>query len=143
MSEQAKTVPTGASVDAFIAGVAHEGRRADAVALLAMFERATGWRARMWGPSIIGFGRYDYTYESGRTGVAPVTGFSPRKANMVVYIMPGLARYPEALARLGPHRTGSSCLYLGRLSAVGAGVLEEMIRDGVAAMKAKWPVHPE
>jgi Domain of unknown function (DU1801) len=139
----AKTQPTTVSVQDYIARVEHAGRREDAEVLLAMFERATGWTARMWGPSIIGFGRYDYIYDSGHSGSAPVTGFSPRKANMVLYIMPGLARCEEKLAELGKHSVGKSCLYIGRLSSVDDKVLQSLIRDGVAAMKKRWPVFAE
>lgn len=140
MSETAKTRPTGEDVKAFIASVEHDGRRADALTLLPMFEDVTGWSARMWGPSIIGFGRYDYRYDSGHSGTAPVTGFSPRKANMVVYVMPGLDGYEDRLKRLGPFKTGKSCLYLGRLSGISLPELAGLIGAGVEAMKQKWPV---
>jgi hypothetical protein len=139
---EAKTKPTRISVKTFISEVDHEGRREDATALVGMFEAITGWKATMWGPSIIGFGRYDYTYDSGHSGSAPVTGFSPRKANMVLYVLPGLASFPDDLARLGKHKIGKSCLYIGRLESVDAKVLEGLIRKGVAVMKDRWPVFP-
>lgn len=102
----------------------------------------TGWPARLWGPSIIGFGRYHYRYETGREGESLVTGFSPRKANMVIYIMPGYLDLCEPLSRLGRHRTGKACLYLGRLKDVDLGVLEEMIRFGVNAVRERYGVEP-
>lgn len=127
-----KTRPTDASVDEFLAGVDHPRRRADAEVLLELFRRATGQEATMWGPSIVGFGSYHYRYASGREGDAAAVGFSPRRANLVLY---GLAVHPgapEQLARLGPHRTGAACLYLTRLDGADLDVLEEMVRDGYA-----------
>jgi len=128
----------GSDVAAFIAGVSHAGRRSDAELLVTLMEKITGEPARMWGPSIIGFGQYHYAYESGREGDSMLTGFAPRKANMVVYVMPGFDGYRPALARLGKHRTGKSCLYLGRLSGVDMGVLEEIVTDSVRTMRQKY-----
>lgn len=137
MSE-ARTVPTSASVDAFIAGVEHDGRREDALALAELMETWTGWKPRMWGPSIIGFGRYDYTYESGHSGTSCVVGFSPRKANMVVYVLPGYSGFQDQLARLGKHKTGASCLYINKLADVDMGVLEEIVQGGVDHMRKTY-----
>lgn len=94
----------------------------------------------MWGPSIIGFGSYHYRYESGREGDSPVTGFSPRKTSLVVYVMPGYTGFSDSLARLGKHKTGKSCLYINKLSDVDLNVLEDIIRGGVEQMKEKYPV---
>lgn len=137
MSE-AKTKPTAVAVADFIAA-APENRQEDARALAALFTAIVGEPATMWGPSIIGFGRYHYRYDSGRTGEAPLLGFSPRKANLVVYMMTGYADAAEQLALLGKHKTGQSCLYLNRLADVDLSVLEAMARRSVAEMRARWP----
>lgn len=134
-----KTAATPVSVDDFIAGVADPRRREEGRALKALFERVTGWPAVMWGPSIVGFGRYRYRYDSGREGEMCRTGFSPRKAATVVYLIDGFDGHAELLARLGPHTTGRSCLYLKRLDAVDNGVLEAMIRASVAWMAQRYP----
>jgi hypothetical protein len=94
----------------------------------------------MWGPSIVGYGRYRYTYESGRTGEACATGFSPRKAEISVYVMTGYAELDGQLARLGKHKLGKSCLYIKRLSDVDAQVLAEIIRAGLSNLANRWPV---
>ena len=101
--------------------------------------RITGWDARMWGPSIVGFGQYHYTYESGREGDFMRTGFSARKANLVVYILPGYTDFSEILTRLGKHKLGKSCLYINKLTDVDLAVLEELIRAGLADMAEKYP----
>lgn len=142
MSE-AKTAPTGGSVDAFIAGVAHDGRREDAQELLGLMSRWTGWEPRMWGPSIIGFGRYDYTYESGHSGTSCVVGFSPRKANMVIYVDRAGAESAALVDSLGKVKASVGCLYLGRLSSVDLKVLEKLVKRGVTSMRSKWPVSAE
>ncbi|MCK0151033.1 DUF1801 domain-containing protein [Marivita sp. S6314] len=135
-------VMTDASVDAFVDSVAHPGRREDARVLLELFRDETGFAPRMWGPSIIGFGWYHYTYASGREGDFLATGFSPRKANMSVYILPGYTDYSEILAALGPHKLGKSCLYLGRLSKIDLTVLRRLIRAGLDDLGKTWRVHP-
>lgn len=137
-----KTVPQPTDPRDFIASVTHEGRRADALVLLDLFTRVTGWEPVMWGPSIIGYGRYAYTYDSGHSGEMCATGFSPRAANMVVYILPGYGDLSGPLSRLGPHRIGKSCLYLGRLPGVSLPVLEEIIRLGLSDLAARYPVSP-
>lgn len=134
MSEN-KTKPTGASVTDFIASVEPAGRRDDAGVLLDLMARATGLEPEMWGPSIVGYGRCHYRYDSGREGDWILTGFSPRKAAMSVYIMPGFAPYADLLTRLGKHKTGVCCLYLGRLNKVDLGVLETIVADSVARMR--------
>lgn len=140
---QNKTQPGSASVAAYLEAVDHPRRREDAMVLDRLFQEVTGFRPRMWGETIIGYGRYDYTYESGRSGSFLATGFAPRKANMVVYVMPGYADFSEILDRLGPHRLGKSCLYLGALSKVDLDVLAELIRAGLADLGQRWPVFPE
>jgi hypothetical protein len=136
---QNKTQPTTVSPDDYIAGIDHPVRREDAAVLLDLMRRITGWDARMWGPSIVGFGQYHYTYESGREGDFMRTGFSARKANLVVYILPGYTDFSEILTRLGKHKLGKSCLYINKLADVDLAVLEELIRAGLADMAEKYP----
>ena len=129
-----KTQATTADVDAFLAAIPDPGRREDCQRIRALMEAATGAPARLWGPSIVGFGVYHYRYESGREGDWMVTGFSPRKNDLTLYIMPGFARYEALMAKLGKHKTGKSCLYIKRLADVDMAVLETLVRDSVAAM---------
>ena len=137
-----KTQLTGESVEAFLAAVEPERRREDAQVLDALFREVTGFVPQMWGPSILGYGSYDYVYDSGRSGRFLATGFSPRKANLVLYIMPGYDEANPILARLGKYRTGKSCLYINRLADVDRGVLAELIRHGLDRLETFWPVHP-
>lgn len=138
-----KTIATPADVLAFLDEVEHSGRRADGQTLNALFSRVTGFPAKMWGPSIIGFGRYHYLYKSGREGDFLATGFSPRASNMSIYIMPGYQDYSDILGRLGKHKLGKSCLYVNKLEDIDLAVLEELIRAGLKDLDALWPVHPE
>ena len=98
----------------------------------------TGAKRTMWGPNIVGYGQYHYKYASGREGDSCITGFSPRKTAFTVYIMPGFDSYAEQMAKLGPHKTGKSCLYLKNLDTVDRGVLEEIIRDSVEVMRGRY-----
>ncbi len=132
------TAPTDVDPRAFIASVEHPTRRADAEVLLEMMERVTGCEARMWGPSIVGFGSYHYRYDSGREGNHLLTGFSPRKANLVLYVMPGYDDLGDTLADLGKHRIGKSCLYVNKLADVDLAVLESIVADGVAKMREQY-----
>lgn len=136
---EAKTKPTGMSVDAFIEAVQPAARQADARAVRALLERVSGRPATMWGPSIVGFGAYRYRYESGREGEAPRVGFSPRSSALVVYVMDGFPGHAELLARLGRHTTGRSCLYIKKLADVDMGVLEELVTASLAAMRDRYP----
>jgi hypothetical protein len=136
------TQPSEASVAAFLDTVEPARRREDAGVLDALFREVTGWQPVLWGTSILGYGRYDYTYASGHSGQSLATGFAPRKANMVVYIMPGYADFQEILSRLGPHRLGKSCLYLGALSKVDLDVLSDLIRAGLADLGTRWEITP-
>ncbi|SDE82997.1 DUF1801 domain-containing protein [Limimaricola pyoseonensis] len=137
-----KTQPTGESVEAFLAAVEPARRREDAHELDALFREVSGFVPVMWGPSIIGYGAYDYVYESGRSGRFLATGFSPRKANLVLYIMPGYDAANPILQRLGKHRMGKSCLYINKLADVDRGALAELIRHGLDRLGGFWPVHP-
>ncbi len=112
--------------------------RADAKKVAAMMRRATRKRARMWGPSIVGFGSYHYRYASGREGDFMITGFSPRKQALTVYIMPGFSRFSKLMSRLGNYRTGKSCLYIKRLADVDEDVLNQLIEESVAYMRAHY-----
>jgi hypothetical protein len=135
-----KTVATKVDVETFIEGVEHEGRREDARELLALMTKWTGWEARMWGPSIIGFGKYDYTYDSGHSGSMCVVGFSPRKANLVVYVDRSYDESDALVETLGKVKVSTGCLYLGRLSTVDVKVLEKLVKQGVKATKKRWGV---
>ena len=141
MSEN-KTKPTDAKVEAFIEAVDHEKKRADAWRMLEIMKEVTGMEPKMWGPSIIGFGSYHYKYESGREGDAMITGFSPRKAKMSLYIMPGFSKYDELMSRLGKYKTGKSCLYVNKLEDIDEEVLRELIAQSVKDMKEKYPWKP-
>jgi hypothetical protein len=132
-----KTTPNAASVAEFIAGVAAD-RQEDCRTIIRMMSAASGAEPRMWGPSIVGFGSYHYTYESGREGDWMLIGFSPRKRDLTLYIMAGFSRYEELMTRLGKYRTGKSCLYVKQLSDVDAGVLQELMNESVRAMRARY-----
>jgi len=133
-----KTQPTALDPKDFLATVEPKQRRQDGLALLACFDRVTGLKARMWGPSIIGYGRYHYKYDSGREGDSLMTGFSPRKTALTCYIMPGYRDMSEKLARLGKHKIGKSCLYINKLADIDMDVLEEIVLDGIAYMRANY-----
>ena len=132
MAASQKTLPSDESAEAFIAAVPDDARREDAQKLCASLSEWTGEPAVMWGASIVGFGRYDYRYDSGREGTAPLVGFSPRKANLVVYLVGGVQdRYPRLLEQLGPHRLGKGCLYLKRLDDVDQAALRALVERTV------------
>ena len=130
-----KTKPTDINVNSFLETVEPERRREDGKTLCAMMARITGETPKLWGTSMVGFGQYHYKYESGREGDLFVTGFAPRKQNLVVYIMPGYREYGDLLARLGKHKIGKSCLYLTRLDTIDLSVLEAIIASSVEVMK--------
>lgn len=137
-----KTQATQADVTAFLEAVPHPTRRADALVLDELFRQITGWSPRLWGSSIIGYGRYHYRYDSGREGDFLATGFSPRKANLTIYIMPGYADFSSILSRLGKHKIGKSCLYVNKLADINVATLEELIRAGLDDLRSKWSVTP-
>lgn len=131
--------PTDVDPHAFIAEVPSPARRNDATRLVDLMREVTGEEPVMWGPSIVGFGSYHYVYASGREGDAPLAAFSPRKANLVVYLIGGYEeRYPEQLAALGPYKSGNACLYLRRLDDVDEDVLRFLIRDSLELTKAQY-----
>lgn len=133
-----KTQENDASVQDFLEGVAHERRRQDGLVVHDIMKRVTGTEPRMWGASIVGYGRYEYKYESSREGAWFLTGFSPRKQALTVYIMPGFREYEDLMATLGKHKTGKSCLYINKLDDIDLAVLEQLIRLSVAWMKRKY-----
>lgn len=136
---ETKTKPTPISPAEFIAAIPDPVRRGDAKTAAAMMARLSGEAPRMWGPSIIGFGSYHYSYASGRSGEMCRIGFSPRKAELVFYVLDGGAEQSAALARLGKHKTGKGCLYIKRLADVDTGVLEQIVRDKLERMNADYP----
>jgi len=128
-----KTKVNDQPVAAFLDGVADEGRRQDCYTILEMMKKATRAEPKMWGDSIVGFGSYHYTYASGRGGDWLLTGFSPRKQNLTLYIMSGFSGFEELLSRLGKHKTGKGCLYIKKLADVDLAVLQELIDRSVKA----------
>ena len=137
-----KTKPTKLSAAAFIDALTDGTRRADAKALVKLMRSATGEKATMWGPSIVGFGSYHYTYESGREGDMPIVGFSPRKAANVLYGAIGFGGAEALLAKLGKYTTGKGCLYIKKLADVDVKVLETLVEKAVAATRARHAKQP-
>ncbi len=137
-SSDAVTVPTRASVTQFINAVENDTRRKDAKTLLATMKKITGDKPVMWGPSIIGFGEYHYKYDSGREGDMCLVGFSPRKANMVLYVLGSLDDNDPLLGKLGKYKRGRACLYVNKLDDVDLGVLEKIIKKSYSKSKNYW-----
>jgi hypothetical protein len=120
-----------------IHNVENETRKSDSLELLPLMEKWTGYASYKVG-TMIGFGQYHYRYDSGREGDFFVTGFSPRKQNLAIYIMPGLAKYPELLEKLGKHKLGKSCLYVNKLADIDLSILERLVVASVEDMQAKY-----
>ena len=139
MASEPKTKPTDVPVADFIAAVPDARRREEAEALCALMTEVTGEPPVMWGPSIVGFGRYTYVNTTKKPADWPIIGFSPRKAKLTIYIMPGFEGQPDLMARLGKHTTGVSCLYLNRLADVDQAVLRELATRSVAWMRERYP----
>lgn len=133
-----KTRATIASVTEFINSIEDRQKRADARKVAAIMRRVTGKRAKMWGASIVGYGTYHYKYESGREGDFMITGFSPRKQALTVYILAGFRRFDTLMGKLGKYKTGKSCLYIKRLSDVDEKVLEQLIDRSVKYMRKNY-----
>ncbi|MFQ5606811.1 MAG: DUF1801 domain-containing protein [Candidatus Zixiibacteriota bacterium] len=127
MSEN-KTKKNNLSVKAFLDTVADKERRQDCETVLKLMKELTGERPKMWGTSMVGFGEYHYKYDSGREGDFFKTGFSPRKPNLTLYIMPGFEKYPELMDKLGKYKTGKSCLYINRLDDIHLPTLKKLVR---------------
>lgn len=136
-----KTRPTGASVDDYVVERGSEQQRADCRELISLLEKATRQPPRMWGPSIVGFGSYRYTYESGRTGEAPLAGFAIRGRELVIYVDAQADAQKSLLSRLGPHKMGKSCLYFKRLADLDRAVLEKLVAGSVAEMERRYGRH--
>jgi hypothetical protein len=133
-----KTKATNASIEDYIASRANEEQRADCKALMSIFSRITRQRPKMWGPSIVGYGSYRYTYESGRTGEMCLAGFAIRGREFVVYLAAGGKEQQELLLRLGKHKTGKYCLYFKRLADLDKTILEQLIANSVREMRRRY-----
>lgn len=143
MPKEPKTRPTEASVEAFLGDIEDPRRREDAQTVLALMRRVTGHEPVLWGPSIVGFGAYAASGGKGASWCR--IGFSPRKANLVVYLIDGFEERADTLARLGKHKIGKACLYLNKLADIDQAVLEELIADSWAEMARRYPDagHPD
>jgi len=133
-----KTKKNRASVQQFLGSVDNEKRRKDARTVLKLMQEITGEKPAMWGSSIIGFGSYHYRYESGREGDWMLTGFSPRKQALTLYIMSGFRRYEDLMSRLGKYKTGKSCLYVKNLEDIDLDVLRELVAESVVFMRRTY-----
>ena len=132
-----KTQPTAISVTYYLATLQPDQKRQDATEINTMMRRVTGELPKMWGDSIIGFGHHHYKYESGREGDWFLVGFASRKANLVLYIMPGFEEYKPLMKKLGKHKTGKSCLYINKLADVDLKVLEKLVSRSVDHMRER------
>lgn len=130
-----KTKLNDGNVEAYLNAIENEKKRQDAFTILELMQKLTGEEPKMWGDSIVGFGSYRYKYASGREGDWFWTGFSPRKQNLTIYIMPGFERYDELMQSLGKYKTGKSCLYINKIDDIDLGTLEELVRQSVAFMQ--------
>lgn len=136
-----KTKETNNSVIEFIENVENPKKREDAYKLLDIFTEITGYEAKMWGPSIIGFGAYHYKYKTGHEGDAPLVGFSPRKAKISLYFAPGDPNREELLKNFGKHTTGKACVYINKIADIDVDVLKALIDQSVKFMKEAYPDH--
>ena len=134
-----KTKQTEASVEEYLDTIEDPRRRADCAAISALMRRVTKCAPKMWGPSIVGFGNYHYSYESGHEGDACLAGFSYRKPEIVVYIADSFESREKLLQALGKHRTGKVCVYIKRLSDIDVVILEELVRESVAEARKRYP----
>jgi hypothetical protein len=132
-----KTRVNDADVEEFLSNVSHPKRREDSFVVLELMKKITKEEPKMWGPTMVGFGKYHYKYASGQEGDWPIAAFSPRKQALTVYIMPGFERFDELMAKLGKYKTGVSCLYINKLEDVDMKILAELIKQSVAHMKKR------
>jgi hypothetical protein len=130
-----KTKENDSDVETFLNQIADKQQQEDCFAILELMKNITGSQPKMWGASILGFGNYHYKYESGREGEWFITGFSPRKDNLTLYVLSSFNGYEEFLANLGKHKTGKSCLYIKKLDDVDLDILAKMIEKSVAAVR--------
>jgi len=135
-----KTKPNDQNVDEFLKKVENPNKRDDCYEILKLMEEITQEEPIMWGDSIVGFGRYHYKYTSGREGDWLLTGFSPRKQNLTLYIMSGFEKYEALLKKLGKFKTGKSCLYINKLKEIDIAILKELITESVNYMKEQYPL---
>jgi hypothetical protein len=133
---QQKTKPVPLAVDDFLAKVADENVRDDCYDLIKLMKKVTGEEPKMWGPSIVGFGQYHYQYASGHEGYSCLTGFSPRKLNITLYVMPGFAQYTDLLQQLGKHKAGKGCLYIKTLKDINLDILNSLILASIDPSQA-------
>lgn len=134
MAEQIKTQKNDASVEEFLYAVEHDTRRKDSFEILELMRDITGDPGSMWGSSIVGFGEYSYTNTTGKDNKWPITGFSPRKQSLTLYIMTGFDDYDKLLSKLGKHKLGKACLYINKLEDVDRDVLRKLIQKSVEHM---------
>lgn len=132
-----KTRVNDADVEAFLSNVTHPKRREDSFVVLELMKKITKEEPKMWGPTMVGFGKYHYKYASGQEGDWPIAAFSPRKQALTVYIMPGFEHFDELMAKLGKYKTGVSCLYINKLEDVDMKILAELIKQSVMHMKKR------
>ena len=132
MTYELKTKETDNSVIEFIESVESPRKRDDAYQLLDIFTETTGYEAKMWGPSIIGFGKYHYKYKSGHEGDAPLVGFSPRKARFSLYFATGDSKREALLKEFGKHKTGKACVYINKVADINVDILKELINQSVS-----------
>jgi hypothetical protein len=135
---KSKTKPSVASVADYIASRANEQQRSDCQELMALLKKVTRQSPKMWGPSIVGYGSYRYTYESGRTGEAPLAGFAIRGRELVVYLVGEGDRQKSLLSKLGKHKMGKGCLYFKQLADLDKAVLEQLVASSVAEVKRRY-----
>ena len=135
-----KTKETDQSVIEFIEQVESPKKREDAYRLLDLFAETSGYEAKMWGPSIIGFGRYHYRYDSGHEGDAPLVGFSPRKAKISLYITTEDSEREKLLALLGKHTSGKACVYVNKLSDVDEDIIKQLIKQSIQFLQERYPI---
>ena len=134
-----KTKATEITVESFLDKKADPKVRADCDTIISIMERLTGEKPKMWGPSIVGFGKYHYKYDSGREGEICITGFSPRKPNIVLYLMANFEDKADLLEKLGKHKASKGCLYIKKLADVNIDILESMIKQSIDFIKKKYP----
>lgn len=134
-----KTKQNDNSVIEFIEQVESPKKREDAYKLLDIFTTTTGYQAKMWGSSIIGFGAYHYKYDSGHEGEAPLVGFSPRKARVSLYLSGGQERREDLLQELGKHKTGKACVYINKTADIDVEVLQKLIQESIRFLHERYP----
>ena len=136
---ETKTKPTKESVAAYLSKISNDDRRKDCKALIEMMKTVTGQQPKLWGPGIVGFGRYHYTYESGHEGDTCLVGFSSRKTDISIYLFPVFPQKETLLKKLGKHKMGKGCLYIRKLDDVDTGVLGKMVVASISEIRRRYP----